>query len=265
MVFGNIPNTKFARGKKYQETFSTRSAEKRVIPRTANGTPEPKDFLQIRKMEEVLSRREAINGFVGISYRGSSARGYSKPGFLGFKKSDLDMSVIVDPGIRAELPNATPLDLTRRENDSYDQRGFGKKPEQFMLHYFSLRVLDANGNEIPLAKRIVRHIEDDQPGKHGPLVQALAAFCEDMIGPRVKEYRTGIAHALATLPLAKRAWVVDAVTATLVDYERDRIGTIQERIPGALTTVETEKSFLTARATLWRNRVIKIFNVTLSS
>lgn len=253
MIFGKSPESAARSGKSFVE----RATSKRVNTRDIKGVPQAERDIQVlRTVDEELRRYAKYNGYVGISYRGSNARGYGDPGFLGFGKSDLDAGVIYDPSI-AGTNDHIDMHLLDRQMDSYRNRHFGEKPLQFLRLSFSLIARDADGREIPLSERLMEVLDDPR----GSIAMAMAFFCEDMIGPRIAEYRGAIAEAMATLPKQTQEQLLSAIASLQVEFERERTDTLKKRFSAEFDTDSKIENYFAKRKELWEKRVRKVFVV----
>lgn len=257
MAFERMFGSRTPRGGKYREGFKGRAGEKRVIARDLDGKPQAeRDIEIIRELDEDFRQLADYNGYIGVSYRGSNAHGYAKSGTLGFGKSDLDIGVIIDPSLIKTREDHLQNRINSYQADSYANRGFGRKQVEFLRRSFSLVEYDAQGHEIPLPRRLMTIAEEK--GDPTSLSTALAFFCEDMIGPRVQEYRAKIAEAISSLPEEVRFRIVDRITNVQVLFERERTSTLKERFPGSLETEDALQYYFEERRKLWKRRVSKV-------
>lgn len=249
------------RGEKAKE-FIGRAKEKRVNPRDLEGTPQAeKDIAVLRELDKKFSKLWKKSGYVGLSYRGSSSRGYSKPGMflLRLNISDLDVGVIVDP---TDILNGEAHDLVGERmieiaHETFRNRGFGKKPINFLRRSFALEQKDEHGNVVPLSQRLLHALEDPM----GSIGMALAFFAEDMIGPRVAEYRGAIVRAMAELPKETYEKLLATITDTQMTFEREKLDTLKERFPEEFQTKEQIDDYFKARHDLWKKRVYTIYKI----
>jgi len=224
---------------KYRERFPERIGEKLFQPFNKDGELNDELPGAAAYVEGVF---EKYPEFIGLTYVGSKALGYSQLG------SDIDFAVMHDY-TDAKKENVRRFESARRRVDGMKFEG------QHEFHLFSVPVVPSE---------IVRELASGNEYSRAHAGWALAALLGPARGPQVRAYREQIAEALHSLSPADKQKVVDAVVADRTIAFGDRTRKVQERIATAQVPKEILAHPGAARVDLWRKRVIKLLDFDIT-
>ncbi len=221
----------------YQRTFRQDAAERPFMPFTKDGEV---DETAIEAARLVAAKLERYPEFVGLTYHGSSALGYSQA------SSDVDLNVLYDV-------------LAAR--DSHDP---------FQNAILGMRTWRINGREVH-AFRTNINVDNLKRGfeaggqERWAAYERIAALCKAGFGKKIREYRQNIALWIATLSPEEREEILSEVPDYIVEWEANRTRKIQERMAGSdIVEAKNVTAVFESRRKLWRERVGKLLDISTS-
>jgi hypothetical protein len=224
----------------YREGYPQRVSEKLFMPFNKDG--EVNDTLP-EAAALVEGRLSKYPVFVGLTYIGSSALGYSEQG------SDIDLALMHDESIaRKDQLRKYQTELGRMNGTSFDGAEF---------HFFEVPIVPSEIVEQMLSNKEAVRIKG---------AWALAVLLGPARGPKVREYRENIREGLKGAPQNVQEQIADAVAHERTIAFDDRIRRTRKRMQMSQQPAPRGYDELAlGRQYLWRKRVITLLDFKIQT